>query len=271
MIPAAKSRLFRHIFALYQSVYLFPRYLHGVYLSGELDAAADVAEGANSAHFDPVVQNIPSSAPVQRKQRLPVLYAANHVSWWDGLVLFQLTERLTRSDPYILMDERGLRQYPFFRRLGAFSVNRERPRDVLAALTYAEQRLRSGCPVWIFPQGAITPPELSVEAQNGIGQLLCRLGAAEVRPVTLHYVLGDHQKPAATVKAGRPLTLDWSGLSRAEAASLVADRLQNQAEEHRRELAEHPLPDKGGSFRLVLSGGRSTSDRYRSWKERWGR
>lgn len=271
MIPAAKSRFFRRIFALYQSVYLFPRYLHGVYLSGELEeAAAGPADRAEAARYGSAVQNIPLSAPNQRSHRIPVLYAANHVSWWDGLVLFQLTERLTRSDPYILMDERGLRQYPFFRRLGAFSVDRGRPRDVLAALTYAEQRLRSGCPLWIFPQGAITPPELPVEAQSGIGQLLCRLGSAEVRPVTLHYVLGDHQKPAVTVKAGPPITRDWSGIKRAEAALLVADRLQNQAEAHRRELAEHPLPDGGGSFRLVLSGGRSTSDRYRSWKERWG-
>ncbi|WP_176444860.1 lysophospholipid acyltransferase family protein [Paenibacillus herberti] len=245
MIPAAKSLPFRRLFSFYQSFYLFPRYLHGVYLSGELE---------------------PGTSPVHP---LPVLYVANHVSWWDGLVLFQLTERLTHSDPYIMMDERGLQQYPFFRRLGAFSVNRENPRDVLSALNYAEQRMLGGRPVWIFPQGAITSPELPIVAQSGVGHLLRRLGTTEVRPVTLHYVLGDHQKPAATVKVGDPLVMDWSRLTREEVAALVAERLQTQAETHRRELVEHPLPAGGGSFHLALKGGSSTSDRYRGWKEGW--
>lgn len=250
MIPAAKSVPFRRLFALYQSLYLFPRHLHGVYLWGELEPEAGAAAGAGGVG------------------KLPVVYAANHVSWWDGLVLFQLTERLTQSDPYILMDEKGLREYPFFRRLGAFSVNRDQPRDTLASLAYAETKLRAGHPLWIFPQSAITPPDRPIEALGGIGHLLRRLGPAELRPVTLHYALGDHQKPAATVMAGEPIRRDWSELSRDEAAALVAGLLQRQLEVHRRELTDRPLPD-GGRFRLALRGGRSTSDRYRGWKEGW--
>ena len=51
-----------------------------------------------------------------------------------------------------MMDEQGLRQYPFFRRIGAFSVNRDKPRDMLASLQYAAGLLQSGCPVWVFPR-----------------------------------------------------------------------------------------------------------------------
>nr|WP_316047042.1 lysophospholipid acyltransferase family protein [Planococcus glaciei] len=83
----------------------------------------------------------------------PVLFIANHSSWWDGLLFFFLNRSVWRHDVHMMMDEKGLKRYGFFRYLGAFSINRSKPKDILASLQYAEQLLLSGKTVILFPQG----------------------------------------------------------------------------------------------------------------------
>ncbi|MGU3471701.1 lysophospholipid acyltransferase family protein [Paenibacillus sp. D51F] len=248
MIQADKKTWFRRLFFRYQKHYLFPRYLHGLYVSGDMEGAREGTDGSGAA--------------------VPVLYVCNHVSWWDGLVLFQLTEQLSRQDHYIMMDEQGLRNYPFFRKIGAFSVNRSRPRDMLESLGYAESLLQAGAPVWVFPQGAIMSPDADIRAASGIGHLMRRAGQAELRPVTLRYLLGDHQKPLAAVRFGEPIRRDWGGMDRSEAASEVEALLRKQAAEQRSILAECPLPGTGNGYEAVWEGGRrTTAERYRKLKE----
>ena len=73
--------------------------------------------------------------------RLATLYIGNHNSWWDALNPLLLNERVIGKRARAMMDEEQLLQYPFFRRLGVFSINRQHPRKALASLEHAVRLL----------------------------------------------------------------------------------------------------------------------------------
>ncbi len=71
------------------------------------------------------------------------LYLGNHNSWWDALVPLLINERVLHQRARALMDVEQLRKYPFFRRLGVFSIDREHPRRALDSMEYAAALLNS--------------------------------------------------------------------------------------------------------------------------------
>ena len=64
---------------------------------------------------------------IQKPPANPVIFIANHSSWWDGLLFFFLNRTVWKHDIHMMMDEKGLVEYSFFRFLGAFSINRAKP------------------------------------------------------------------------------------------------------------------------------------------------
>ncbi|MBO8155858.1 MAG: 1-acyl-sn-glycerol-3-phosphate acyltransferase [Bacillaceae bacterium] len=133
----------------------------------------------------------------------PVLYVMNHSSWWDGLLAFQLNQALIKQDSYVMMHEQGLRKYPFFRKLGAFSVNRQNPGDVLRSLTFAENLLKGGKSLWLFPQG----DEFHLEKRPlnflmGAMYLLEKCPDVPVVPISIYYSFGHNRKPEVYLLAG---------------------------------------------------------------------
>lgn len=87
-----KSRSFRRLFSLYLERYLLHKHFRCVMMKGSVDP----------------------------KENLPVLYLANHSSWWDGLIIFLLTEKASELDHYMMMEEKQLKQYAFSVSLGRF-------------------------------------------------------------------------------------------------------------------------------------------------------
>ncbi len=71
------------------------------------------------------------------------LYIGNHNSWWDALVPLLINERVLRQRARALMDVEQLQKYPFFRRLGVFSIDRQHPRKALESMEYAAELLNS--------------------------------------------------------------------------------------------------------------------------------
>lgn len=69
------------------------------------------------------------------------LYMGNHNAWWDALTPLLLNERVLHQRARAVMDEEQLRRYPFFRRLGVFSIDRKHPRRALASLEHAAELL----------------------------------------------------------------------------------------------------------------------------------
>lgn len=84
-----------------------------------------------------------------------ILVLANHFSWWDGFLLFQLNRLFLRKRFHIMVTEENYKQHSFLKYLGAFSV-KKKSRSVIETLEYAGKLLDDPQNlVVIFPQGKL--------------------------------------------------------------------------------------------------------------------
>lgn len=128
----------------------------------------------------------------------PGLILSTHSSFWDGLVLYMLNESYLRHDVHVLMDEAGLKRFPFFRHLGAFSVKKGNLSEVKASLRYAEQLLADGKSVWVFPQGREFPQEARpLLIESGATMLLSK---PKVTLCAIYYTFQEHASPYVYVR-----------------------------------------------------------------------
>ncbi len=175
MLEAKKSQWFERIFQIYNRN-LLKRRFHSIRVLG-LD------------NFVKVNSNI--------------IYA-NHSSWWDGLIAFEISKAL-RADSFIMMEEKQLRNLSLFRRLGAFSVVRENPRQAVKSLNYAVNLLKEkpSRTLWIFPQGKILPNDSRpILFYNGLARIIERVADCSAVPLAIRYEFLNEYKPEIFVKIG---------------------------------------------------------------------
>ncbi len=175
MLEAKKSQWFERIFQIYNRN-LLKRRFHSIRVLG-LDNFIKV----NSS----------------------IIYA-NHSSWWDGLIAFEISKAL-RADSFIMMEEKQLRNLSLFRRLGAFSVVRENPRQAVKSLNYAVNLLKEkpSRTLWIFPQGKILPNDSRpILFYNGLARIIERVADCSAVPLAIRYEFLNEYKPEIFVKIG---------------------------------------------------------------------
>ncbi|MFN7142571.1 MAG: lysophospholipid acyltransferase family protein [Myxococcota bacterium] len=138
----------------------------------------------------------------------PVVFAATHVAWWDGLVMLLVDEALG-AEGHVLLEAPTLARLPWLSRLGALPLDRADPMRARADLRAAAAVLDGpGRAVWIFPQGRQRPPWLRpLGIAPGVG-VLARMSRAPVVPVALTYAFRDDAAPAALVHLGAPVPAD---------------------------------------------------------------
>lgn len=178
MLPAKKSELFSKIFSIYNRNLIKRRFM------------SLKVEGFSKL--------------LNRDKSIPYLIYANHSSWWDGLVLFQLC-REAKIDLYAMMEEKQVLEYPFHRKIGAFSVVRENPRDALKAIRYASNLLKENSErcVLIFPQGELVPHEKRpIVFFNGISRIIEQTEKCLVIPIAVRYEFFGEYKPEVLIKIG---------------------------------------------------------------------
>ena len=107
-------------------------------------------------------------------------------------------------DQYAMMEERQLREYPFHRKLGAFSVVRENPREAVRSIEYAATLLRkTNRALWIFPQGATLPNDTRpFKLYTGAARIIKRIGVVDVAPVAIRYEFLNDFRPEILVRVG---------------------------------------------------------------------
>ncbi|GAA1772072.1 lysophospholipid acyltransferase family protein [Luedemannella helvata] len=166
-----------------------------------------LVRGALRRHFARVL--VRAEGPLPDPAAGPVIAYANHPSWWDGYLAYAV-DRLVLRDRfrgYLMVDEPQLVRYPFFRWVGAFSVDRDAPRSAAASVAYAASELAAGPArlLWIFPQGRLTPQEhRPLRVARGAAMIARRAGGATLWPVALRYEFGNRQRPDALVRLGVP-------------------------------------------------------------------
>ena len=218
MIPAEKWRLFESWFAGHARGRLVAAF-HALYMEGHAEVAAAGAKG-------------------------PVLVVSNHTAWHDPLVIITLGRHFG-LDPYAMMNAKNLERLPFFRRVGAFGVDLESPRDGVRAMRYAADLLdRPGRIVWIFPQGKTCPITEPLDFRGGASHVAKLAHKAEektghaltVVPMAVRYEHADDERPSAWVSFGPALSREQAedpgaqkaavmeGLSRIETRVRARDR-----------------------------------------------
>jgi 1-acyl-sn-glycerol-3-phosphate acyltransferase len=201
MTPAAKSALFGRVFGWHIAGRLRTTFGR-ITVSGLEGARAALARG-------------------------PVLFVANHSTWWDPLVILHLSTDVLRVDAYAMMNARNLARVPFFRRVGAFGVDLESPADGARGIRYAAKLLRAPSPgqsraVWLFPQGEERPSHEPIVARPGAAAIARVCGEhAQVVAVGLRYVFAAEERPQLAIAFGpaaRALTGVAAETARQEAA-----------------------------------------------------
>jgi chlorobactene lauroyltransferase len=175
MLKANKTRWFEKVFAVYNRNLLRRRF-NSLFIDG----------------LEILIENI----------NCPTVIYANHSSWWDGLIAFQIAHQ-TKSHSFIMMEEKQLKKLSVFRKLGAFSVVRENPREAKKSVDYAVRLLneKPNSTLWIFPQGEILPNDLRpLEFYNGLARIIENVDDCRVINLAMRYEFLGAFKPEIFVK-----------------------------------------------------------------------
>ncbi len=179
MLKAKKSAWFEKVFAVYNRN-LLKRRFHSLQVLG-LDFLRD------------------------KDAEIPTIIYANHSSWWDGLTAFEIF-RQAKLDAFCLMEEKHLKKLFLFRRLGAFSIVRENPREAVKSINYSAELLKkTGGTLLIFPQGEILPNDARpIKFYTGLSRIIEKIGKVYAVPLAMRCeFLGDF-KPQIFVKIASP-------------------------------------------------------------------
>ena len=184
MLEANKSLWFEKIFAIYNRN-LLKRRFHSLQISG--------------LNF---LKN--------KDAKFPLIIYANHSSWWDGLVFLEILQRFNFEN-YVMMEEKQLRKLFLFRKLGAFSVIRENPRDAVKSINYAANLLKenSNRMLLIFPQAEILPNDVRpLRFYNGLARIVGKAEKSYTFPTALRYEFLGNYKPEIYVKISEPQSVE---------------------------------------------------------------
>lgn len=140
------------------------------------------------------------------------IYYLNHNSWWDGLIPFYLNQKYFNQNARAIMEDKQLKKYSFFRRLGAFSINPEDPRSSIRSLRYAIESMdRPKSALYMYPQGKIVPFTVNqLNFKKGIGWLCKQLPEVDVVPIAVHIHTMYNDKPKLEISVGSALEIDRS-------------------------------------------------------------
>jgi len=146
-------------------------------------------------HFGRFYLVQPLSLPVDKS----ILLTPNHFSWWDGFFAHFLNRKKIGRKYHIMMLEKQLRRYWYFRHVGAYSVHPGYYKSVIDSLNYSTDLLGSHKNLCIiYPQGKIEPYEknpLSFQ-RGGLSFIAERIGAGTVfLPVIFKIVYSNRKKP----------------------------------------------------------------------------
>lgn len=154
--------------------------------------------------------------------RGPVIFAANHVAWWDALLLLPLDEALG-SLGWAVMDARNLKKLPFFGWIGALPLDRSSPERSRQCLEASAALLdRPGRGMWIFPQGRQRPAHLRpLDLKPGL-QTMHTSNPVTIIAVSIDYVFLEKARPAAVVRFSPPVNVASGSVITAVEAELLA-------------------------------------------------
>lgn len=160
------------------------------------------------------------------------LYFGNHNAWWDALTPLLLNEYVLKQKPYAVMEWQQVHDYPFFRRFGCFSIDRDDPRSALKSLQYGIDWLNGtpGASLYLYPEGRITNPQQPAPAyETGIGWMHSRLDPqVDMVPLIQHMHFMHHAKPSLFLRLGPPVKRTELPENKKAASTRLQEIAQNE-------------------------------------------
>jgi len=139
------------------------------------------------------------------------IYFANHNSWWDGLIPLLLNEFVLHQRARAIMEDKQMHRYPFFKWLGAFSIDREDSRNTIYSLRYALNSMqRSGAALYIFPEGKLRPPHKSFKPdfEGGLAWLYTKLPEVDFVPLSIFTHSYETDKNSLIIHIGKTVKIN---------------------------------------------------------------
>lgn len=228
MIKARKNKIFENIFSIYNTR-LLKKHFFRIMLSGEENFTA-------------------------RSNGKPSVFYANHSNWWDGLAAFYLSKKLWNIDAYVMMDIEQMQKYRFFKRIGAFSVNRNNPKEAVESVEYAVSLLgNTNRFLWIFPQGIMQPNDFRpLKFYNGISKISGKLGEVNLIPVTFRYEFLMEQRPELFISIGKAKIFN-PGDDIKELTGILNNEIVRELDALKNKIINSELD----SFKIILQGRQS--------------
>lgn len=162
------------------------------------------------------------------------VYFLNHHSWWDGLIPLMLNEYRFRQQARAIMEDKQMKTYSLFQKIGAFSINRDDPRSAVTSLRYAVESFnRPHASLFIYPEGTITPAGSSMDFEGGLAWLHDKLDDVDFVPVGIYIHTIRYSKPELHLHVGRPVRMNKS-LSNEEKTAQFERMLNQMLDELRR-------------------------------------
>lgn len=158
------------------------------------------------------VRTLAAGLPRGLPDGVPLLLAANHVSWWDPFTLREVQRALRPGAPFFtVMLEAELARRPSFRRIGVVGLDPASPASLRACIRQL-RRLLDAHPdgsVCFFPQGRIWPSfRRPLGFRPGIGLVARELAPLQILPIGLHVEPLSATRPTVLASAGEPVRVD---------------------------------------------------------------
>ncbi|QPC46597.1 lysophospholipid acyltransferase family protein [Mangrovibacillus cuniculi] len=205
----------------------------------------------------------------ERKMEKGQLYIVNHSSWWDGLLIFYLSRNYFKQDSYAMMSEKGIKEFPFFRKIGAYSVDYTSPKGSIKSLQYTLKLLNQGSPVWLFPQGEEQHVEKRPLAfKQGAGYLVEKTGEPfMVTPLSIYYTFRHDQLAECWIQVGKSiLSTEIQGGNRAGKTSFLEEMVTKELSS----LKEDLINENEHLYKDLLKGKKTLSEWFTFWKKKKG-
>ncbi len=176
--------------------------------------------------------------------RTPVIFYANHAYWWDGFWSQLCTEELFDQRLHIIIEFQQLQKHRFFTRIGAFSLDRSRPRSWPVTIRYAADLLTDDNErqnaLWIFPQGKIEhvdkrPLVFFKGTASIVSRVLEKIQRVYVVSIVSRIEYLDEQKPELFLSFRQPVVVSRSEYAGADKLTAY---MQRMTESHLDELSE---------------------------------
>lgn len=234
MIEAKKNAAFRTIFSWYNTR-LLRKHFFRVHLGG--------------------LENVR-----QLDRTRPIIFIGNHSCWWDGLIEYHLATEVLDADIYLMMEERQMVRYKFFRWLGAFSVRRESPRAAVQSMHYAASLFDAPNRfLWIYPQGEMRPNDVRpLNFFPGAARIVQMVGrTVQVVPFAHRYEFLMEQRPEAFTFFGKPMFVDHT-----QDVREMTEQFEHAVTGLLDTLRCNIVNSDMSSFKTLLKGSTSTNNRY---------